>query len=306
MARLDDRQPKDYFAGERRTSVLNIVILTVFTLILIGVDVFMFIFGAPRKEIVLGLVCTFIIAVCTGLVIRYHWIKFAAPAINDTETDPRKAAMYSPKEGEDIFDVCDRFKKRHFRNSAAIMAALTVLVVIVIALGPSTTVLGYDIPPVVMTVFYILMLVFFAGLFINMNKKFKSSEDLRNELLIKGLDPYRVNLDFMHGSAHRLVKGFMVIGQDSYVVFSQDQVHACAIKDVQEVRGVSNVDAAKADQMYNNQWHAVFIFEPDGMHDFNCSSDLAAETIVDEFRKKGIKTGYKIKEDDKAKTPGKP
>ena len=243
-------------------------------------------------------------AVVTGLVISYHRRKFVLPKINDTENDPRKTAMFSPKDGEDVFAVCDRFKNRHLRISMLIMASLTVLVVIVICLGPSSSVLGYNVPTAVMIAFYVVMLLFFAVLTIKTNSQFKSSEDLRNELLIKGLDPYKVNLDFMHGSVHSLVKGFLVIGQDCYVVYTQDQVHACAISDVQEVRGVSNVEEDRADNLYNNQWHAVHIVEPDGLHTFNCNSDLAIETIVDEFRKKGIKSDYRIRENDKKETGG--
>ena len=301
--RNEDGQPKDYYARERRTSVFNCVFLVVFTLILIGVDVGMFILGTTTREMVIGIICTAVMAVVTGFVIAYHRRKFVLPKINDTETDPRKTAMFSPKDGEDVFDVCDRFKNRHLKLSMLIMASLTILVVIVICLGPSASVLGYNVPTAVMIVFYIVMLIFFAALTIKTNSQFKSSEDLRNELLIKGLDPYKVNLDFMHGSVHSLVKGFLVIGQDCYVVYTQDKVHACAINDVQEVRGVSNVEESKADNLYNNQWHAVHIVEPDGLHTFNCNSDLAIETIVDEFRKKGIKSDYRIRENDK-KEPG--
>ena len=290
----EDGQPKEYYARERRTSFFNCVCLTAFMVILTGVDIGMFILGTDTKEIVSGIICTAVMAVITGLVISYHRRKFVLPKINDTETDPRKTEMYSPKDGEDIFDVCDRFKNRHLKNSILIMAVLTVLVIIVIFLGPSASVLGFNVPTAVMIVFYIAMLLFFAVLTIKTNSQFKSSEDLRNELLIKGLDPYRVNLDFMHGSVHSLVKGFLVIGQDCYVVFSQDKVHACAISDVQEVRGVSNVEESKADNLSNNQWHAVHITEPDGLHTFNCNSSLAAETIADEFRKKGIRSDYRI------------
>ena len=290
----EDGQPKDYFARERRTSFFNCVCLTAFTMILTGVDIGMFILGTDTKEIVSGIICTAVMAVITGLVISYHRRKFVLPKINDTETDPRKTEMYSPKDGEDIFDVCDRFKNRHLKNSILIIAVLTVLVIIVIFLGPSASVLGFNVPTAVMIVFYIAMLLFFAVLTIKTNSQFKSSEDLRNELLIKGLDPYSVNLDFMHGSVHSLVKGFLVIGQDCYVVFSQDKVHACAISDVREVRGVSNVEESKADNLSNNQWYAVHITEPDGLHTFNCNSVLAAETIVDGFRKKGIRSDYRI------------
>ena len=102
----EDGQPKDYYARERRTSIFNCVTLVFFTLILIGVDVGMFILGTSAKEKVIGIICTAVMAVVTGWVISYHRRKFVLPKINDTETDPRKTAMFSPKDGEDIFDVC--------------------------------------------------------------------------------------------------------------------------------------------------------------------------------------------------------
>ena len=283
-------QPRDFEARERRTWLFNMVICIAFLLILIGVDIGVIILGGPVKEILLGIVLTLVIAVITGLITAH----------NDTETDPRKTAMYSRKDGEDMFDVCERYRQRFRRNSILIMASLTVLTVVVIFLNPETSVLGFTIPPFLMVVFYILMLAFIGVLTLRANENFRSADDLRKELYIQGFDPDRVNKDFMHGSTHRLPSGLLVIGQDYYVVYSKDEVHVCAINDIMEIRGVTNTEEPKSGKVSSAyRWHIVHVVEKKGLYSFSCSNDLSIETIVDEFRKKGLVTSYSILKEDK-------
>ena len=294
-------QPRDYEARDRSAWRFNMVIFIVFLLILIGVDAGMIILEAPAKEIALGIVCTLIWAVLTGLVIAHYVKKYVSPRINDTETDQRKAAMYSRKDGEDMFDVCERYRKRFRTNSILIMVVLAILVAVVIYLNPSTSVLGITIPPSVMAVFYILMLVFIGGIAVRANRNYRSADELRKELYIHGFDPDKVNRDFMHGSTHRLPSGLLVIGQDYYVVYSKNEVHVCAINDIKEVKGVTNTEEAKAGKLSGYRWHIVHVIEQKGLYSFGCSNDLSIETIVDEFRKKGLVTSYNILKEDKVK-----
>ena len=283
-----DGQPKDYEARERRTMRFNIGICVAFLVILIGVDIGVIFLGGPVKEIVLGIVFTLIFGAATGLLIVYYIKKFVSPNISDTDVDQRKAAMYLRKDGEDMFAVCERYRQRFRRNSVILIAFIAVLVIAVIFLNPRTAVLGMTIPPFVMAAFYILLLAFIAGVAVKANQKYKSADDLRKELYIKGFDPDDVNRDFMHGSTHRLPSGFLVIGQDYYVVYKRDEVHVCAINDIQEVKGVTNIEDPNAD----NRWHIVHITEKDGLYSFGCSNDLSIETTIDEFRKKGLVTSY--------------
>ena len=293
-------QPRDFEARERRTWLFNMVICIAFLLILIGVDIGVIILGGPVKEIALGIVLTLVIAVITGLITAHYFKKYVIPKINDTETDPRKTAMYSRKDGEDMFDVCERYRQRFRRNSILIMASLTVLTVVVIFLNPETSVLGFTIPPFLMVVFYILMLAFIGVLTLRANENFRSADDLRKELYIQGFDPDRVNKDFMHGSTHRLPSGLLVIGQDYYVVYSKDEVHVCAINDIMEIRGVTNTEEPKSGKASAGyRWHIVHVVEKKGLYSFSCSNDLSIETIVDEFRKKGLVTSYSILKEDK-------
>ena len=293
-------QPRDFEARERRTWLFNMLICLAFLLILIGVVVGLIILGGPVKEIALGIVCTLIIGIITGLITAYYFKRYISPKINDTETDPRKTAMYSRKDGEDMFSVCERYRLRYRRNSILIMAALTVLTVVVIILNPETSVLGFTIPPFLMVVFYILLLVFIGGLTIRANENFRSADDLRRELFVQGFDPDKVNKDFMHGSTHRLPSGFLVIGQDYYVVYSKDEVHVCAINDIMEIKGVTNTEEPKAGKASSGyRWHILHVVERKGLYSFGCSNDLSIETIVDEFRKKGLVTSYKILKEDK-------
>ena len=294
-------QPRDYEERDRRAWRLNIVIFVVLLLILIGVDVCMIIVEEAAKEIALGIVCTLIWGVLTGLVIAHYVKKYVSPRVNDTETDQRKAAMYFRKDGEDMFEVCERYRKNFRTNSIMIMAVLAVLVVAVICLNPQTSVLGISIPPSVMAVFYILLLVFIGGVAVKANRKFRSADDLRKELYIHGFDPDKVNRDFMHGSTHRLPSGFLVIGQDYYVVYSKNEVHVCAINDIKEVKGVTNTEEAKPGKLSGYRWHIVHVIEQKGLYSFGCSNDLSIETIVDEFRKKGLVTSYNILKEDKVK-----
>lgn len=287
---MNDRedQPKDYEARERRTMQFNIGICVAFLVILIGVDIGVILLGGPVKEIVLGIIFTLIIGAATGLLIAYYNKRFVSPNINDTDVDQKKAAMYSRKDGEDMFAVCERYRLRFRRNSVILIAFIAVLVIAVICLNPSTSYLGMTVPPFVMAAFYIMLLVVIAGVAIKANQKYKSADDLRKELYINGFDPDKVNRDFMHGSTHRLPSGFLVIGQDYYVVYKRDEVHVCAINDITEVKGVTNIKDPNAD----NRWHIVHITEKNGLYSFGCSNDLSIETIVDEFRKKGLITSY--------------
>lgn len=293
-------QPRDFEARERRTWLFNMMICIAFLLILIGVDIGVIILGGPVKEIALGIVLTLVIGVITGLITAHYFKKYVIPKINDTETDPRKTAMYTRKDGEDMFDVCERYRLRFRRNSILIMASLTVLTVVVIFLNPETSVLGFTIPPFLMVVFYILMLAFIGVLTLRANENFRSADDLRKELYIQGFDPDKVNKDFMHGSTHRLPSGLLVIGQDYYVVYSKDEVHACAINDIMEIRGVTNTEEPKSGKVSSAyRWHIVHVVEKKGLYSFSCSNDLSIETIVDEFRKKGLVTSYNILKEDK-------
>ena len=293
-------QPRDFEARERRTWLFNMVICIAFLLILIGVDIGVIILGGPVKEIALGIVLTLVIGVITGLITAHYFKKYVIPKINDTETDPRKTAMYTRKDGEDMFEVCERYRLRFRRNSILIMASLTVITVVVIFLNPETSVLGFTIPPFLMVVFYILMLAFIGVLTLRANENFRSADDLRKELYIQGFDPDKVNKDFMHGSTHRLPSGLLVIGQDYYVVYSKDEVHACAINDIMEIRGVTNTEEPKSGKVSSAyRWHIVHVVEKKGLYSFSCSNDLSIETIVDEFRKKGLVTSYNILKEDK-------
>lgn len=287
---MNDRegQPKDYEARERRTMRFNIGICVAFLVILIGVDIGIILLGGPVKEIVLGIIFTLIIGAATGLLIAYYNKRFVSPNINDTDVDQKKAAMYSRKDGEDMFAVCERYRLRFRRNSVILIAFIAVLVIAVICLNPSTSYLGMTVPPFVMAAFYIILLVVIAGVAIKANQKYRSADDLRKEIYINGFDPDKVNRDFMHGSTHRLPSGFLVIGQDYYVVYKRDEVHVCAINDITEVKGVTNIKDPNAD----NRWHIVHITEKNGLYSFGCSNDLSIETIVDEFRKKGLITSY--------------
>ena len=287
---MNDRegQPKDYEARERRTMQFIIGMCVAFLVILIGVDIGVILLGGPVKEIVLGIIFTLIIGAATGLLIAYYNKRFVSPNINDTDVDQKKAAMYSRKDGEDMFAVCERYRLRFRRNSVILIAFIAVLVIAVICLNPSTSYLGMTVPPFVMAAFYIILLVVIAGVAIKANQKYKSADDLRKELYINGFDPDKVNRDFMHGSTHRLPSGFLVIGQDYYVVYKRDEVHVCAINDITEVKGVTNIKDPNAD----NRWHIVHITEKNGLYSFGCSNDLSIETIVDEFRKKGLITSY--------------
>lgn len=296
MDRKSDRRSLDYNARERRTSTFNIVICVLFLVILIGVDIGMVLLEQPQKEIVLGIICTVIFAVITGLIIRYHVKRFVLPNINDSEADPAKKAMYSRKDGEDMFEVLERSRKRVIRNMILIMAVLAVLIALVLWLSPSMTVFRITIPGPVMAVLYVLMFIGIGLIAYKESRKYKSADDLRKELYIKGFDPDKVNRDFMRGSTHRLPGGFLVIGQDYYVVYIKDLVHVCAVRDVLAVNGVSSVDNIKNIEGSGYRWHLVHVHEKDQSFSFSCSNKLSIDTIVDEFRKKGIETSYKILE----------
>ena len=299
MGNQYDRGSKDYYEKERRTSTLNVVICVVFLLMLICVVIGMCILEQPQKEIITGIVCTVIFAVITGLIIRYHLKKFVLPKINDSEEDPAKESMYKRKDGEDMFDVLDRYRKKAFLNMILIMASLAVLIGAVLWLSPQTAVLGITIPRQVMAVFYVFIFFGIGAIADKATIKYKSSGDLKKELYVKGFDPDKVNLDFMRGSTHSLPGGFMVIGQDYYVVYNRDIVHVCPIRDVMDVSGVSNVEESKADNYSNNQWHVVHVHEKDQTYSISVSNKISIDTVLDEFRKKGIETSYKIMENDR-------
>jgi len=292
-------QPRDYEEKDRRAWRFNMVIFIIFLLFLIGVDIFMILIRKPVKEITLGIICTLLCAVITGILIAHYTKKYISPKYGDTDTDQRKTAMYSRKDGEDMFDVCERKRKNFRLNSILIMAVLTVLVAFVIYLDPPMSFMGITIPSFVMAIFYILMLVFIGGVAVRANMKFKTADDLRRDLYIQGFDPYKVNKDFMHGSTHKLPTGFMVIGIDYYVVFSKDVVHVCAIDDILEVKGVTNTEEPKSGKLSGYRWHIVHVIEKKGLYSFSCSNDLSIETIVDEFRKRGLETSYNILKEDK-------
>ena len=102
-------QPRDFEARERRTWLFNMVICIAFLLILIGVDIGVIILGGPVKEIALGIVLTLVIGVITGLITAHYFKKYVIPKINDTETDPRKTAMYSDNGLSDCYYSCGHF-----------------------------------------------------------------------------------------------------------------------------------------------------------------------------------------------------
>jgi len=266
------------------------IVLIVFDIVSVTV---LALLGKLQTEVFVAAIVLSVFMDVLGIYAIYRtYLDHVKPGIRDEKTgdstsELREAKIHKKRRGKDMFEVCDNYRRQYFMTMYIVIGLFSLLLPFVFILKFNEYE-HFHIP--FWWAFIAATLIMAISIFAARKSDlvFYSSMNLKLEIRKRGFDEFYVNTDFMMATYHDLIKGFMSIGQSYYVVFMQKYVR------VGEINAITKVQHYSREYTINSRpfvRHFVSVYEKDDtVSHFACADELAADLILNEFRKVGIET----------------
>lgn len=199
------------------------------------------------------------------------------------DDDLRGREVYTGSRGKDMYDELRSFRKKDLKKYI-VVSIIVFFICIFFSFFLPRYYFGYDIPVwaslLIALVLMILCLVC-GGI---KDFKFSSVDELKTAMVRSGYDEARVNLDFMTGRNHNLVRGMINIGKDYFVIYSQTLCYVGAVEKIKNVE-VSDVKSLEDNKYAKGRF--VTIIE-DHRIALTCADTKSYEGVIADFRSLGI------------------
>ena len=202
-----------------------------------------------------------------------------------TDYEIRAAKIHERPQGKDMFEVCDNYRRQYFRTTIMLLAAAALILPFLIILKLNDYD-NFNIPVWGAVAISAVIMGITVAVSFKYDFGFITGDHLRAEIIKSELDPFYVNNDFMMATYHELKRGLLAIGQSYYVLFMQK---SCFVGDMNNISHVEHFTKEYNLNDTKQVIHFIVIVEKDQMSSrFPCKDKIAAELIMDEFRRAGI------------------
>lgn len=268
--------------SRRRAAIIAGVAIVIF----IAIDIGLYFLEGVTGEWIGCLIISAILIVLTSMAIVSYRRLLRVRNSEDTDDTSRSVTATIP--GRDMFDVCRKFYIRQQRTVWIVLFVCIVLASVAITAKSYQTfdnLSWWIIFPI--TAGVALLMVIFGRSAFKEDMSFKKPEDMRLAIAKRGEDKIRVNADFMSGSIFGLFKGIMVIGMSYCVVYAKKQCAVIILSEVTRVElCVHTIKRSGSNPTIVRYW---LTFTENGTDtSVLCGSEVEAEHIIDELRRRGI------------------
>lgn len=152
--------------------------------------------------------------------------------------DRRKQEMRRRLPGRDIYDALNLYRKRYLQNRIILLAfgMLLVLLIVLTKFGEY----GIDLRIALLVgIGIILLSCILVG---KKDVSFMTDRELRDVIAKSGVDPLRLDADFMMATNHKLFDGIAVLGMDFLVIYARKYANVIKLKEIQWVLPFTEVE----------------------------------------------------------------